>query len=117
MTLLRIAVGVLAAAVVGLGVALVVVASNASSDIDRQEGRLAALERRAAESRSGDQAELTALRRDLRRVTDCLPEMQTEIDTLDLDRETLFISPGSQLSRVCQPVIYPQQAGATAIGD
>jgi hypothetical protein len=114
MTLLRIVVGVLAAALMGLGVALVVVASNASSDIDRHTKRIAALERRVAESGSEDQAELTTLRRDLRRLTDCLPGVQTEIDTLDIDPETLFISPGSQLSRVCQPLVYPQPASTTA---
>jgi uncharacterized protein HemX len=122
MVILRILVGVLAAAVLGLAVALVVVAGSASSDNDRQtdtlaqsDKRIAELERRVRESGNGDQADLGDLRRHLRKVEDCLPEVQTELDSLNIDRETLYISPSNQLSRVCQPLVYPQVS--TVSGD
>jgi hypothetical protein len=121
---LRIATAVLATAVAGLAIALAVVAGNAASDNDQQaatlaraDKRIAVLEHRVANSGSGNQAKLTALAGQLKLVNDCLPEVQTEVDSLEIDRETLFISPSNQLSRVCQPLVYPRQADAAEIGD
>lgn len=43
-------------------------------------------------------------------IMDCLPEMQTEMNSLDVDRFG-YISMNSQVSRPCQKVVYPSGTG------
>jgi hypothetical protein len=37
--------------------------------------------------------------------------MQDEISSLEIDRDTLYISPTSQVSRVCSPTVYGTKPG------
>jgi peptidoglycan hydrolase CwlO-like protein len=53
------------------------------------------------------QARNRVLERKIKALADCLPEVQMELNSLEIDRQSLFISPSSQVSRVCQTVVYP----------
>ena len=131
--MLRAVVGVLIVAVVMLGVALYSVASSVSADVTnaKHQASLAIDQLRDIEAKPSTpqvtatdldslrstvddlQAEMTGVKTKLggtvkltKRVTDCLPEVQAQIDSLDWNDDGGYIETGQQLSRFCQPVVY-----------
>lgn len=111
---LKVAVAVIGAVAAGLVVALVLVASSASSDTDDNSQRIAKLERQlSAEQPTSQPARIRRLTRRVKLLEDCLPEMQTEIDSLELDSDTYFISTSNQVSRVCYETVF----GSTPFGE
>jgi hypothetical protein len=121
---LRAVVAALSVLVVGLLAAFVVAASGQSSDNSARVGDIAVLRSQVhqakaaakaaeAKAQSSGQAEVSDLKRRLGHAErrDGLPEVQTELNSLEIDRHSLFISPSSQVSRVCQAVVYPSSGG------
>lgn len=122
---LKVAVILLAVVSLALIAALVVVASDASSDrddqaarIDAQQKQLTALQQRIQKAEaavSGPQGEVTSklarLQRRTKSIEDCIPELQTEVNSLSIDRESLVISPTNQISRVCSTTLYGSAPG------
>jgi chromosome segregation ATPase len=56
------------------------------------------------------QGSTRSLSRRLSTLADCLPEVQTEMNSLSVDRYG-YVSTDSQVSRVCQKVVYPDSTG------
>jgi cell division protein FtsB len=114
---LVIAIGLLAAVLAGTIVALVLVASDASSRDKKHAQAVERLRVQIEESRSaltgqtGEHAQLSKLRDRTKQIEDCLPELQDELGSLTIDRQNLIISPGSQVSRVCSPTLYGSTPG------
>jgi peptidoglycan hydrolase CwlO-like protein len=122
---LKTVVAVLAISVLALIAALFVTASGASSDRDDQSARIDAQQkqlttllervRKAEQAVSGPQGEvaskLSKLQRRTKSIEDCIPELQTEVNSLTIDRESLLISPSNQISRVCSSTLYGSEPG------
>ena len=125
-TALRAAVRVLIVAVVGLGVALFLVASSLSADVDDAEQAAARAEEQAQEvadlkpvpevtQNEMDMLEDTLttqvegvqsrLAKRIKRIEDCVPEVQAQIDSLDIEAGP-YITTNQQVSRVCVNVVY-----------
>lgn len=135
-TVLRAVVGVLIVAVVGLGLALFLVASNLSGDVDqakRDAAEAQAQARKVAASKppapevtqakldtvsntltaqvDGMESKVGGLGKRVKQIEDCVPEVQAQIDSLDIEAGP-YITTNQQVSRVCQRLVY-----GTAIGD
>jgi hypothetical protein len=133
MNAVRALIAVLLIAVIGLTAALIIASSDASSTNARQAVAIRELRARMAKAESSadaarevtavkgdvstvkdDLATLKATARSLSRkiaeVTDCLPEIQTEINSIDVDRYG-YISTNTQVSRPCQKIVYPGANG------
>lgn len=140
MVLLRAIVGVLIVAVIGLGAALYIVASDLGGDVSdaQEQADRAMVQLRRVEAKpstpqvtaddldglrssvgdlqtdvSNVKTKLGATAKLAKNVTECLPEVQSQIDSLDWNDDGGYIETGQQVSRVCQPVIY----GTPAPGD
>jgi hypothetical protein len=131
-TALRAAVGLLIVAVVALAVALFLVASNLSGDVDlakRDAARAEAQARKVAATKPATpevtQAELDTVEdtlttqvegvqarvgKRIKRIEDCVPEVQAQIDSLDIEVGP-YITTNQQVSRVCQSLVYGTPVG------
>lgn len=109
----NIIIGILGLAVVVLAIYTVVTVSDLTSEVDDLEATASALQKQATsleESSSGDgKGSLKEVAKRVRKLEECLPEVQTEINSLDLEAigNEYYVSPGSQVSSYCSPVVYP----------
>jgi hypothetical protein len=106
-------ISVLSVALVALAVFSVISISGLNSDVDDLETTASALQKQAMalqESSSGDgKSSLKEVAKRVKKLEDCLPEIQTEINSLDLEAigNEYYVSTGSQVSSYCSPVVYP----------
>jgi hypothetical protein len=100
-----------AVAVVLAGVALALAISKSSStsdDVDALQTRVGELEDAQSAAPAEDTAtakDLTAASRRLKRVEQCLPELQNEINSMEVSSGFAF--PSSQVSTYCNDLMYP----------
>lgn len=106
-------ISVLSVALVALAVFTVVSISGLNSEVDDLETASSTLQKQATalqESSSGDsKSSLKEVAKRVKKLEDCLPEIQTEINSLDLEAigNEYYVSTGSQVSSYCSPVVYP----------
>jgi uncharacterized protein YoxC len=106
-------IGTVAVALIALAVYTVVTVTNLHSEVDDLEATASTLRKQTKileQSSSGDsQSSLKEVAKRLKKVEECLPEIQTEINALDLEAvgSEYFISTNSQVSSYCSPVVYP----------
>ncbi|HEX2264667.1 MAG TPA: hypothetical protein VHH14_00115, partial [Solirubrobacterales bacterium] len=90
--------------------------SSRISDLDRTATTLqeeasgesqAAFEEQEQKLKAQEEA-LTQVTRKLRKVESCLPEIQTEVSTMELERfgNEYYVSPSTQISTYCSDVVY-----------
>jgi len=116
---LYISIGVLGLAVVALAVFTILKSNDSSSQIDDLQSSLTNVqdetsgENQAAFAEQGQKLDeqeeaLELATRKLKKVENCLPEIQTEVNTMELERygNEYFVSPGTQVSTYCSEVIY-----------
>jgi hypothetical protein len=109
----KVALAILAAVVVGLTVALVAVGSSATADNGTNAKRISSLERQLraqqveAKKPNGEPALVAKLSKRVKLLEDCLPELQSEINGLGVTSDGYGIENNTNLSRVCEPVMYP----------
>ena len=130
---LRVAVGILIVAVIGLGVALFLVASSLSDDVDEANQTAAQAQTRADKAAAAKPPVPDVTREDIdtmkdtlttevesvqarlgkrvKHIEDCVPEIQAQIDSLDLDDSGFYITNDQQVSRVCQTFLYGRPLG------
>lgn len=104
---------VLAVAVVGLGVAIVVVRNDANSSVSALRHQLGAVQRQEAQLSGGSGANQSVTARvarldsQLAKLRQCIPELQTEVNGLAIDTTggSATISNNQQVSSFCQTAL------------
>lgn len=110
-------IGLLAVAVVAIGVFSVVKTGDLNSKVNDLEDQVNVVEgqtSKLAKSTGGDAGEeLLTLEHKLKKLEACIPEVQNEINGLGVEVEAGFayIENNSQVSTYCQSVVYPQSQG------
>ena len=107
-----IVIGLLAVILLAGGVFVIVSVSGLESEVDDLEATVGALQRQTAlqESKGGESASsLKEVASRLRKIEECLPEIQTELNSLELEAigDEYYVGTGSQVSSYCSPVVYP----------
>lgn len=106
-------ISVFSVAFVALAVFSAISISGLNSDVDELEAKSSALQKQATvlqESSSGDsKTSLKEVAKRVKKLEDCLPEVQNEINSLDLEAigNEYYVRTGSQVSSYCSPVVYP----------
>ncbi len=110
-------IGLLAAALVAVGVFSVVQTDDLDSKVDDLEAQVTVVEGQTAKlaksTGSDAEEELQTLEYKLKKLEACIPEVQNEINGLGVEVEAGFayIENNSQVSTYCQSVVYPQSQG------
>jgi hypothetical protein len=105
-----IVIGILGVALIAIGLYSVISINDLSSEVNDLEKQTASLE----ESSSGDKkSSLKEVAKRLRKIEECIPEIQTEVNSMELENigEEFYVGVGSQVSSYCSDVVYPVQAG------
>jgi uncharacterized protein YoxC len=111
--------GVLAVAIVALALFTIVRSNDLSSrisDLNKTATTLqeeatgeskAALEKQAAKLEEQEETLLQQTRK-LKRLEACMPEVQTEVNSMELERfgSEYYVSPSAQVSSYCSDVVY-----------
>jgi hypothetical protein len=107
-----IVIGVLAVAVVALVVFSVLRISDLNSQVDDLETKVSDLDDATSVLREASAEDVEAgigkIISRLRKIEECLPELQTEVTSMSLERvgEEYYVSPDAQVSSYCSPIVY-----------
>jgi outer membrane murein-binding lipoprotein Lpp len=106
-------IGLLVIAFVAVAVFSVAKISDLSSQVSDLEDQISAVEGQAAKlakSTGNDAGDaLQALEHKLKKVEACIPEVQNEINGLEVEPQYGYIENNSQVSAYCYSVVYPPQ--------